>query len=383
MKIFFRRIADYIRECDKPLYILCIVTTLYGCVAVLSSTYNVYGQSYSQFITQLVSMILGIAAVVFISTFDYKTFSRFWFVTAVIGLVPVILTFFIGFAPGSTDDKAWLLLPGNISFQPSELLKICFILTFSCHCYRIGENVKKFIHVILLCIHGAIPVVLIHFQGDDGSAIIFTLMFVGMMFAAGVKMRYFIIALSCIAVALPFFYFFIMNDDQQARINALFFGAESDYLGTLYQQWRGRIAMANGGVFGQGLFNGTLVQSGSIPYGYNDFIFTSIGEELGLFGCLLVLALISSLCIRILNIGFRSKTKLGLIICTGVFTMLVSQTIINIGMCLWIFPVIGVTLPFFSAGGTSLLCTYLGIAIVMSVSIHRNTGINYLKDDKI
>ena len=381
--MMFRRIADYIRECDKLLYILCIVTTLYGCVMVLSTTYDYYGQSFSNFITQLGALALGLVAMIVISNFDYKNFSRFWFLIALVGLVPVGLTFFIGFAPGVTDDKAWLMLPGNISFQPSELLKICFVLTFSYHCHVLGDRVKKFWHVVLLCIHGGIPVVLIHIQGDDGTALIFALMFVGMMFAAGVKARYFIIALSLAAVAIPFVYLFVMNDDQQARINALFFGAETDYLNTLYQQWRGRIGMANGGVFGEGLFNGTLTQSGGIPYAYNDFIFTAIGEELGLIGCLLMLVLMAAICIRIMRIGFRSNTKLGLVICSGVFSMLVSQTVINIGMCLWLLPVIGVALPFFSAGGTSLLCTYFGLAVVMSVHIHRDSGLMRLRDKNL
>jgi rod shape determining protein RodA len=225
--------------------------------------------------------------------------------------------------------------------------------------------------------------VLIHLQGDDGTALIFALMFVGMMFVAGVKARYFIIALCTVAVALPFVYLLIMNEDQQARINALFFGAETDYLNTLYQQYRGRICMANGGIFGQGLFNGTLTQTSGIPYAYNDFIFTSIGEELGLVGCLAVLVLIAAICIRILRIGFRSETKLGLVICAGIFTMIVGQTVINVGMCLWLLPVIGVALPFFSAGGTSLLCTFLGLAVVMSVHIHRDSGLMRLRDKNI
>ncbi len=378
MRRVFRRIADYIRECDKLLYILCIITTLFGCVMVLSTTYNYYGQSFGQFITQLGALLMGLVAMIVISSFDYRRFSKFWFLIAAIGIVPVILTFFIGYAPGVTDDKAWLMLPGNLSFQPSELLKICFCITFGYHCFSLGDKIKKFGHMLLLCIHGAVPVLLIHFQGDDGSALVFALMFVGMMFAAGIKLRYFIIALILIAVALPFVYLFVMNPDQQARINALFFGTESDYLNTLYQQYRGRVAMANGGVFGQGLFSGTLVQSGGIPYSYNDFIFTAIGEELGLVGCILTLLLLAAIYIRILMIGFKSDSKLGLVICTGIFTMMASQTIINVGMCLWLIPVIGVTLPLFSAGGTSLLCTYLGLSVVMSVKMHSDEGSSHL-----
>lgn len=382
MKMIFRRIADYIRECDKVLYILCFVTTAFGCVAVLSTTYKNFGNSARDFLMQSFCMCLGFAAVIVISNFNYKSFCRFWPAIAALGIIPVILTFFIGFAPGSTDDKAWLMI-GSFSFQPSELLKICFIITFAYHCFKIDKKIKKFPHILLLGIHGAIPVALIHFQGDDGTALVFAIMVVGMMFAAGVPKRYFIIALSTVAVALPVVYLFVMNDDQQARISALIFGTESDYLGTLYQQWRGRVGIANGGWFGTGLFNGPLVQNDSIPEVWNDFIFTGIGEELGLVGCLLVLILLGAICIRILKVGFLANNKLGLVICVGVFSMIFAQTVINVGMCLWLLPVIGVTLPFFSAGGTSLLCTYLGIALVMSIYNHRNSGLTYLRDDTI
>lgn len=382
MKLIFRKIADYIRECDKLLYVLCLVTTLFGCVAVLSTTYFV-NDSAGDFLMQLLSMGLGLIAVIVISSFDYKNFIKLWPVFAIIGLGLVVLTFFYGFAPGNTDDKAWLMIPGGISFQPAELLKICFVITFSYHCLKIGDNAKKFIHTVLLAVHGAVPILLVHFQGDDGTALVFVFMMVGMMFATGVKLRYFIIALSTVAVSLPFVYFLVMNDDQKSRIGALYFGTEGDYLGTLYQQWRGRVAMANGGLFGQGLFKGTLVQSGSIPEGYNDFIFTSIGEELGFVGCMAVLLLLAAICIRILRIGFLANNKAGLVICSGVFTMLLAQTTINVGMCLWLLPVIGVTLPFFSAGGTSLLCTYLSIGVVMSVYLHRDSDTTYLPHKKL
>lgn len=378
MKLFFRHVADYIRECDKVLYGLVIFTTCFGCLAVLSATYFFLG-SIRQFVMHLVSMLLGIVAVIVISIFNYKKFCRFWPFFALVGLSLVVLTFFIGYAPSGTDDKAWLTLPGNISFQPSELLKVCFIISFSYHIARVGERVKEFRHILLLCIHGAIPVLLIHLQGDDGTALVFAIMFICMLFVAGVKARYFVIFGSVVAVTIPILYFFIMNDDQKARIYALLFPTEEDYLGILWQQWRGRVAMANGGLTGQGIFKGSLVQSGSIPYGYNDFIFTSIGEEFGMLGCFAVLILLMAICIRIMRNGRRSTDTLGLMICTGVFSMIVAQMTINIGMCLSILPVIGVTLPFFSAGGTSLLCTYLSIGLVMSVYMHKESG-TYLHD---
>ena len=372
------KIADYLRETDKLLLALCIAASSYGCIAVLSATN--YTGSLRQFLMQVISMFVGLAAVVVISTFDYRHLARFWPLVAAVTLIPVILTFFFGYAPGDTDDKAWLYIAG-ISFQPSELLKIGFTITFPLHLSRLGSEVNKLKNVLLLCIHGAIPVALIHFQGDDGTALVFFLMFLAMMFAAGLKLKYWITALCAGIVSLPLVYYVVMNDDQRSRIIQMF-NIESDLQGAGWQQWRGRIALANGGLFGQGLFNGTLTQvKDAIPEGYNDFIFTCIGEELGLLGCLAVVILLFSICARILRVGKNTGDKFGFFMCVSVFAMLAAQTIINLGMCLSILPVIGVTLPFFSAGGTSLLCLFLGIGVVVSVYMHRTSTSPGLKDN--
>ncbi len=369
MRGIWNSIADYIRECDKLLFLLCILASGYGCIAVMSAT-NYIGDS-RQFLTQLITMFISVFVVVVISKFDYNLYKKLWPIIVFVCLVPVILTFFIGFAPAGTDDKAWLRLPGNLTFQPSELLKIAFIITFSIHIERVDEKINNLKYLIPLLIHGVIPVVIIHFQGDDGTAMIFAFMMVLMLFAAGLKARYFIIFIVVVVVALPVIYFLVMNPAQQARLESMF-NLEDDLQGSDWQQWRGRIALANGGWFGMGLFKGQLTQVGDVPESYNDFIFVSIGEELGLVGCALVLVLLGAICLRILRIGAIAREKRGKIMCVGVFAMFASQIVINLGMCLSVTPVIGVTLPFFSAGGTSLLCLFCGIGVIMSVYMHRN-----------
>lgn len=372
----FSVIADYIRECDKVMLLLCIFAGGYGCLGVLTST-NFTG-SHRQFYVQAAALLMGIIAAVLVSLYDYENLMRRWYLIAALGLIPVILTFFIGYAPEGTDDKAWLWLPGNISFQPAELLKICFIITFATHLSRTRE-VNKLKNLILLCLHGALPVLLIHFQGDDGTALVFAIMFVAMMFAAGVNVRYFIAVGIAAVVAAPFVFFFIMNDDQKARILYLF-DLESNLQGIGYQQWRGRIALANGGFFGQGLLNGSLTQTGNVPEGYNDFIFVSIGEELGFLGCLTIILVIGAICMRCINVAKQSQKHAGKFICVGVFAMILAQSVINIGMCTSVLPVIGVTLPFFSAGGTSLGCLFLAVGLVVNVYIRRGSRTIYLHD---
>lgn len=369
-------VADYIRETDKATLLLVFAATVYGCIAVMSSTR--YTESLSQFLTQCVAGAVGLVAAVVISNIDFKTMLKLWWLAIPIGLIPVILTFFIGFAPAGTDDKAWLLLPGGISFQPSELMKICFIITFSAHLgYAKEHDINKLKVLIPLAAHGLFPVALILVQGDAGTALIFGFMFVCMMFAAGLKLRYYAIAASALVVSSPLIYFFVMNDDQRSRILGIF-DLEDDLLGADYQQWQGRIALANGGFTGQGLFKGELTQANIVPEGYNDFIFVSIGEELGLLGCLVVIILLAAICIRCIRVGRLCTDERGMYIAIGIFAMIFGQSVINIGMCISILPVIGVTLPFFSAGGTSLGCLMLSIGVLLSVYKHRNSRMMYL-----
>lgn len=376
IKQLWSRIADFLRETDKLMLILCLFATSYGCLAVFTTTR--YMESLRPVIVQVLCLVLGCIAAIVISAVDYERYLKRWYIFAVIGVIPVLLTFFIGFAPEGTDDKAWLDL-GITTFQPAELLKICFIITFSMHISKVKTNINKLKYLIPLCIHGAIPVVLIHFQGDDGTALVFAFIMIFMLWAAGVSWKYFLSLFGVLAVSSPLIYFFVMNDDHRQRIKLLF-DIEGDIKGVGYQQWRGRMALANGGVFGQGFLKGDLTQAGVIPESRNDFIFVSIGEELGFLGCLVVILLLGAICLRCIRVARICSNDAGKMICVGIFAMIFAQSIINIGMCTSILPVIGVTLPFFSSGGTSLLCLYFGVGLVLNVYMHRNSRVIYLND---
>ncbi len=379
MSRLWGKIADYFRETDKILLSLSIFASLYGCLMVLSSTR--YTGSMRAFFVQLAALAVSLSIAVAISVLiDYNTLVKWWFIPAALALILVGLTFVIGYAPAGTDDKAWIKLPMGMSFQPSELLKIAFTITFAKHVSAVGERVTSFGNTLLLCLHGAVPVMLIHIQGDDGTALVIAIIFICMLLASGIKMRYFAIAGALAAVALPFVWFFVMNNDQRNRFMILF-NPEADLYGKGWQQWRARIAMANGGFFGKGYLKGDFVQNGSVPKGYNDFIFASTGEELGMLGLLVIILLLAAICVRILFVAHHSKDKQGMIICVGLFGMLAAQSIMNIGMCVSLLPVIGITLPFFSAGGTSLLANFIGIGLVLNVYMHRNRRQMYLRDD--
>jgi len=367
----FAKFADFVRESDKVLLSLLFLAAGYGCMAVFSATH--YMESLRPFLVHSFCLVAGFGVILAVSLFEYDRYTKYWPLFAVLGIVPVILTFFIGFAPEGTDDKAWLDL-GITTFQPSELLKICFVITFSTHLAKAGKDINKIKTLIPIGIHGAIPVVLIHLQGDDGTALVFAVMVVLMLWSAGVSWKYFVAAFSSLLVASPIIYFFIMNDTHRERLKNMF-DIDADIKGVGWQQYRGRQALANGGLFGQGYLNGDLTQIGKsgVPEGHNDFIFVTIGEELGFFGCLAVIIILGAICIRCLQVAKLSTKNEGRYICVGIFAMLFAQIVINIGMCTSITPVIGVTLPFFSAGGTSLLCLFLGMALVHNVYMNRNS----------
>lgn len=322
--------------------------------------------------------MIGIIGAVLFSIIDYTNIIRFWYIAALAGVGLAVSVFIFGITVSGTDDTAWIRLPGGITFQPSELIKICFIITFSRHLsYIIEKNMlKSFKGVMMLLVHALIPVAIIHIQGDDGSALIFLMMFAIMAFTAGVQLRYFVIAFVLAAVCIPVIWNYIMNDEHRNRIMALFDldgNALTDYG---WQQYQGKVSIASGGLSGSGLGNGTRVQNNIVPEQQNDFIFTVAGEELGFVGCLFLILILILLMIKILAVALKSKDVAGAAICYGLFGMLSMQTIINLGMVLGFLPVIGITLPFFSQGGTSAMSMFFGVGLVQSVYLHNKLDID-------
>ena len=378
MRAILGRIADFIRETDKILLFLCLFASFYGSVLVLSATR--YTGSSRQFWVQLASLLIGLTAAIVISLIDYETIARWWPAVAGACLAVFALTFFIGYAPNDAGSPSWIRLPIGMSFQPSELLKVAFIVTFSKHVSLLKGAPPRFVHVVLLCLHGAVPVGLIVVQGDDGSALIMLGIFAGMMVAANVKLRYFISAAAAATVAVPLMWFYKILKPHQIQRFTVLYGPDKDLAGVGYQQYHARIAFANGGFLGNGLFRGREVQGGILPKAYNDFIYAACGEELGYLGCIVILILLVAICLRLMRVAALSKDNLGRMICVGVFSMIAIQAIVNIGMCLSLLPVIGITLPFFTAGGSSLICIFMGIGLSVSVYSHRNKRILYLKD---
>ena len=362
-------IGEYLRKTDKLLWLVTFALSLTGCMLIASQQRL---DSVDFLKTQIIAVSVGTIFAVGISVIDYNNTGKFWYIAGGLGLLCLTAVFFIGMRISGTDDTGWIRLPFGMTFQPSEFVKICFIVTFSKHLAYLAEKewLHSFFGVLTLVVHGAIPVVLIHFQGDDGAALVFALMFLVMTFAAGVQIRYFILSAIAAVCAVPFLWTSVLNSDQKNRLAVLFSSDDSMFKTYGWQQYQGKVSIASGGLFGKGLFNGPRVAREIVPYQENDFIFTVAGEELGLIGCTAILALFAVMLFRVLKNSARSGNALGKNMCIGFFALISVQVLVNLGMVLGILPVIGITLPFLSSGGSSVMCLYMGAGLVQSVHMH-------------
>ena len=371
MAKIIKGLTKFFTKSDVILWLLAIAASVYSLMLINSMQ---RASDYSYMTPQILALTLGYIAAVIITLIDYKSISRMWIPLMILSLLLLAIVFVFGRNVSGTDDTAWITLPGGISFQPSELVKIFFIITFSKHLQLLKDNdmLHCLVGVITLLIHMAIPVAMIHMQGDDGTVLIFLFMFLIMSFVGGVQLRYFLIMLLLLAAGIPIFWNYFLNDEHKSRFTAIF-DIDGNAMKTYgWQQYQGKVSVASGGLSGSGLGNGARVASGIVPEQENDFIFTVAGEELGFIGCLLLLFILLAICVKIVLDAMSARDYLGKMICIGVFSMIGVQTVINVGMVLGLLPVVGITLPFFSSGGTSLLSVLIGIGLVQSVFYHKD-----------
>ncbi|MBP0979700.1 MAG: FtsW/RodA/SpoVE family cell cycle protein [Oscillospiraceae bacterium] len=360
-----------VKRTDMILMFICIIISIISILSLYIISVSFFNTKHI-FVVQVVASVIGILTAFFISSIDYHFVVKLWKIYVPVSIFFVVLTFFIGSQRGGADDKAWIMLPYGMSFQPSEFLKICFILSFSTHLSLVLSEINKIKNILLVCLHGFIPILLTHLQGDDGTSLIFIIIFIMMVFSAGISWRYIFLAIILGASLIPVLWCIIDQDKRNRILIALH--PETDPMGSGYQQFNGLISIGNGGFLGKGIFENNYK---FVPEIQNDFIFSFIGQFSGYLGSLLVLFIISVLLLRILSISLKTEDYLGRFICVGVFGMIFSQVVFNIGMNISILPVIGVTLPLVSAGGSSVVTTYIGIGLVLSVFTYNNKTLFY------
>ena len=371
-----RKILDFftgwIQQVDLVLLALCTGTTLFGCLMIASATR--YTGSYKNVIVQIAALGLGIVAYILMSMLDLNEIGKHWKWLLGGSLVLILLLKTPLGMDGGTGNRAWLGLKNfPVNLQPVEIVKITFIIVLARQLQYLQEqrDLKSIPSVGMLAGHLVLVVGLYAaISGDMGSALVLIFIFACMCFVAGVAKRWFVLGL----LGGGFAFYVLWETDKinpymKDRFLTLF-DHNMDPLGIGWQQTRSLLALGGGKLTGQGLFNGTQTQSASawsLPARHTDFIFSVIGEELGLLGCLLTILLLAAIIFRCVLIARHAQTKTDMYICVGVAAMLILQTISNIGMCLFVMPVIGLTLPFISYGGSSIVTLFAAMGMVSGI----------------
>ena len=364
--------SDVARQADLVLLALCGVTSLFGIVMIHSATH--YMHTERLVLVQSASLVIGVVLYLLVSQIDLNELVKYWKWIFLLGFGFILLLATPLGIEGGTGNRAWLEFPFlPVKVQPAEIVKVTFIIVLAKQLAWLKEHrdLKSVGSMAMLALHfGVLFLTYYKISADMGSALVFLFIFASMCFVAGVALRWFFIGGG--AAALLFYAMWDLNllDSYMKKRFIVLFDHSYDPLNTGWQQTRSLLTLGGGRIFGQGLFRGTQTQSeaaSSLPHRHTDFIFSVIGEELGLVGCLLTLALLTAIILRCLYVARHAKTRLEGYACIGVASVIIFQVIINVGMCLFVMPVIGLTLPFISYGGSSLVMLFACMGLVSGV----------------
>ena len=371
MKKLLRAAALFLKKADVFLLILCLACAVYGTV-LISSAAGSYGSGH-YLAVQISAIVIGVALFMLFTLVDLDIIADKWFWLLLFNIA-FISTLFVWGRAGDTVNRGWLRF-GPIGIQPSEIVKVTFIIITAklMNAMRRRRRLNSFVSLFLLALHFLLIFALILVASSDlGSAMVYFFIFVLMLFGGGIKLRWFAIGAALTAAAVPLAWKYVLKPYQKLRIIAPYDpSVDPTGLDVLWHTNQSRAAITGGGLTGQGLGHGYLSQSEYLPGKHTDFIFAVAGEELGLIGCIVIIVLLTAVIVRCIYIGVRSNDYLYTVACFGIAGMMICQTFENIGMCLGLTPVIGITLPFFSYGGSSIISLFSAMGIVSGARMHR------------
>jgi rod shape determining protein RodA len=355
------------------LLVLSIVATAFGTLVIYSATRS-YAGADNYVRIQVIAAALGVFLFVILSLVDIDLITDHWVILLIFNVV-FISTLFIWGVEGDTGNKNWLRFEGiGVGIQPSEIVKITFTLLLAKQLTYLRDQsrggLSSVLSVGMLLGHFGLIFGLILLSSNDlGSGLVYVFIFLVMLFAGGLKKRWFAFGLLIMGAVSPFLWTSFLSENQRNRILAPYIPAVVDPTGKdiTWQATQSKIALASGRLFGQGFLQGKQSQGSNLPYKHTDFIFSVVGEEFGLIGCIAVVVLLLLIIWRCVWVGVRSGNRMKMLYCIGVAAMLTFQTFENVGMCIGITPVIGLTLPFFSYGGSSILSTIAALGVVSGI----------------
>ena len=369
MHRFLEELKDFKSKGDWVLLTLCLITSGFGCVVMASATSAAkFGSNTKYIIIQLAAIALGVMMYAIVSSVDADTMSENRMAMVAFNIFLLLLLIPFG-TDNNTGNRSWLKFPlFPVMIQPAEICKITYILIMASVMSSHQNDISSIPSVIHMVLHLGILVGLnMVLSGDAGVSLIFVFIFIGMAFAGGVSMVWFGIAIVAVGVMVPIAWP-LLGTYQQERIMVLIdpsFDAQG--LGARYHSKINLMSLTGGGLTGQGLFNGNRTQGGMLFAQHTDYIFSSVGEELGFFGCCGIMILEMLIIARCIQVGMRSQDYMRRLICYGAASALMFQLMINVGMCIGVMPVIGLTLPLISYGGSSTVTIYAMLGLVSGV----------------
>lgn len=367
IKAVFAAISNYFVGVNWFLVLMGIIASAYG-VMMIQST-GVVSPT-----VQIVAIILGVIAYLTIAMFDISHLAVFWKIAMAGGILLLLSVLIIGRTAGG--NAGWISIKigsADLSFQPGEVVKIVMIITLAKHLEIIGDKIRTFKGVLQITVHFLIYVVALMFSKDDGMLLTYAILFVAMVFAAGIQLRYLLFGAGALVAATPFIWQYALDYYQKMRILVVL-DPTLDLEGKGYHAYISKIAIANGGMTGMGYGAGAVTQHsnpGNLPAKHTDFIFSVICEELGMIGAMLAVGILIAIIIACFNVAAKVRhVRFSYLLAIGVAVMLTFQVVLNVGMCIGVVPVIGLTLPFMSSGGSSVLTMFISIGMVASVGSH-------------
>jgi rod shape determining protein RodA len=311
---------------------------------------------------QAIFMVLGVVVMAVMALFDYRRLeqiSTILYVGILLALVAVLAT------PERLGAQRWFPV-GPLQLQPSEFATLVLIVAIATYCSRRPEGLD-FRDLVRLVLMAALPILLVFKQPDLGTAIVLTVILLVMLAVAGMPGRYLVLLIvSAVLLVLVAVNVGLLQRYQIDRLTS-FISPNGASQTTTYNVTQAKEAISHGGLFGRGLFHGALTNLAYVPEQQTDFIFSAVGEQLGLVGAGVLLTLYGVVAWRILRTAQLARDNFGRLLCAGAFALIVFSVFENVGMNMGIMPVAGIPLPFLSYGGSSMICFFAAIGIVSSV----------------
>jgi rod shape determining protein RodA len=355
------------RHFDPLILLLAVALVCYGALLIYSASLNSYPDLTPghPLVKQLAFAVMGVGAMVAVAWFDYRAYGTMAGLLYAIAVMMLIAVLFVGdSAYGSTR---WFTFAGQ-QIQASEVAKVLVIIALARYLadrQRRMQEIRVFVESLVMA---AIPAGLVLIEPDMGSAMVFGAIWLGMVAMAGAPPRY-ILVLFGLAVALLPFAVLIALDDYQLDRFRLWIDPSSDPLGGGFNIRQAEIGIGSGGVFGQGLTDGSQTQLDFLQTSTTDYIFSVLGEELGLAGALLLFGLYTALLFRGIRAATLSQDQFGRLIATGVVMMILFQVFVNVAVNIRLVPVTGIPLPFISQGGSSLVMMFMALGLLEGILI--------------